>query len=381
LIIICVFDLLFKIVEEVPDAGTKWNGYKFFQLSRSIFDFAKIVELFNEHSVSFVSVTQSFNTSTSSGKLMLNMLLSFAQYERELTGERIRDKFASSLKKGMWMGGCVPLGYEVKERKLLINKEEAKLVKFIYKEFIENESYCNVAHQLNTLGHRTRLRQQKNGKSIGGQMFEPKAIERILKNPYYKGCVVHRENVYKGEHEAIIDEKIWNKVQEIFARHAQQTTRKRSTPISSSPALLSGLIRCATCDCLMKASSSRKNRNTKYFYYTCYNHAKYKTCRAIYKNVPAELLERSVVEEILRILKSPEIIMKINKLAEKQSDVDKADFLQAVKNLNESWEYLHTEEKRKVLKMLIKNIEILDDGIKINLNLDDFDGFLVELAA
>jgi DNA invertase Pin-like site-specific DNA recombinase len=355
--------------------------YKIDRLSRSLFDFSKIVELFDEHSVSFVSVTQSFNTSTSSGKLMLNMLLSFAQYERELTGERIRDKFASSLKKGMWMGGCVPLGYEVKERKLLTNEEEAKIVKFIYKEFIENESYCNVAHQLNTLGHRTRLRQQKNGKTVGGQMFEPKAIERILKNPYYKGCVVHRENVYKGEHEAIIDEKNWDKVQEIFARHAQQTAKRRSTPVSSSPALLSGLIRCATCNCLMKASSSRKNCNTKYYYYTCYNHAKYKTCRAIYKNVPAELLERSVVDEILRILKSPEIIMKINKLAEKQSDVDKADFLQSVKNLNESWEYLHTEEKRKVLKMLIKNIEIMDDGIKINLNLEDFDGFLVELAA
>jgi hypothetical protein len=131
----------------------------------------------------------------------------------------------------------------------------------------------------------------------------------------------------------------------------------------------------------MKPSSSRKNRNTKYFYYTCYNHAKYKTCKAIYKTVSAELLERSVVDEILRILKSPEIIIKINKLAEKQNDVDKADFLQAVKNLNESWEYLHTEEKRKVLKMLIKNIEILDDGIKINLNLEEFDGFLVELAA
>jgi hypothetical protein len=150
---------------------------------------------------------------------------------------------------------------------------------------------------------------------------------------------------------------------------------------SSSPALLSELIRCATCDCFIKSSSSRKNRNTKYFYYTCYNHAKYKTCRAIYKNVPAELLERSVVEEILRILKSPEIVIKINKLAEKQSDVDKADFLQTVKNLNKSWEYLHTEEKRKILKMLIKNVEIMDDGIKINLNLEDFDGFLVEPAA
>jgi hypothetical protein len=146
-------------------------------------------------------------------------------------------------------------------------------------------------------------------------------------------------------------------------------------------ALLTGLIRCASCNYLMKSSSSRKNCNTKYFYYTCYNHAKYKNCKAVYKNVPAEPLERGVVGEILRILKSPEIIMKINKLAEKQTDVDKTEFLNALKNLNESWDYLRIEEKRKILQMLIKSVEIMDEGIKINLNLEGFDGFLVALAS
>jgi hypothetical protein len=205
-----------------------------------------------------------------------------------------------------------------------------------------------------------------------------RAVQRILQNPYYKGCVTHKGNVYPGEHKAIVDEKSWDKVQEIFARHAEG--KKLPRP-SSSSALLSGLIRCASCGCLMNPSSSRKNGNVKYHYYTCYNHLKYRTCKAFYKTVPAEPIERNVVEEILRIIKSPEIVIKINKLAEKQNDVEKAEFLNALKNLNESWEYLYVEEKRKILKTLVKSVNIMDDGIKINLNLEDFDGFLVELAA
>ncbi|GHU20336.1 recombinase RecB [Alphaproteobacteria bacterium] len=352
--------------------------YKIDRLSRSLFDFAKIIDLFDKYNVSFVSVTQSFNTSTSSGKLMLNMLLSFAQYERELTGERIRDKFASSLKKGIWMGGCVPLGYEVKDRKLIINEKEAKIVKFIYEQFLISESYCKVSHLLNQLGYRTKIKKLKTEETVGGQMFEPKSVQRILKNPYYKGCVTHKDNVYPGEHEAIINEEIWNKVQEIFAHHANG---KKEAHTHFSQALLSGLVRCASCNCLMRASSSKKNGKVVYYYYTCYKHTKYKTCKALYKSVPAEPLERNVIEEVLRIVKSPEIVMKINELAEKQNDVEKVDFLNALKNLNESWNYLYLPEKRKILQMLIKSIEVRDDGIKINLNLENFDGFLIELAA
>lgn len=130
--------------------------YKIDRLSRSLFDFSKIVELFEKHNVSFVSVTQSFNTSNSSGKLMLNILLSFAQFERELTGERIRDKFASSLKKGLWMGGNPPLGYDVKDRSLIINEDEKQIIKLIYEKFVETESYFLVTDLLNKCGYRTK---------------------------------------------------------------------------------------------------------------------------------------------------------------------------------------------------------------------------------
>jgi DNA invertase Pin-like site-specific DNA recombinase len=350
--------------------------YKIDRLSRSLFDFSKIIELFEKYSVGFVSVTQAFNTSTSSGKLMLNMLLSFAQYERELTGERIRDKFASSLKKGMWMGGCLPLGYECKDRKLIINQEEAKIIKFIYGKFIETESYCKVCQMLNNAGYRTKIKKLKTGETVGGQMFEPKAVQRILQNPYFNGCVTHKGAVYQGEHKAIIDEEMWNKVQEIFASHSGS---EKVRCVSSNPPLLSGLIKCAACNCLMRADSAKKG-NITYRYYACYNHKKYKSCKAQYKSIPADAFEQNVIDEVLRILKSPEVVMKINKLAERQEDIEKNELFNAIKNLHESWNYLHNHEKRKILALIVKCVDIMDDGIKINLNLDGFDGFLLDLA-
>jgi DNA invertase Pin-like site-specific DNA recombinase len=351
--------------------------YKIDRLSRSLFDFSKIIELFEKHNVSFVSVTQAFNTSTSSGKLMLNMLLSFAQYERELTGERIRDKVASSLKKGMWMGGCLPLGYECKDRKLIINLEEAEIIRFIYSKFIEIESYCLVCKMLNNAGYRTKIKKLKTGETVGGQLFEPKAVQRILQNPYYKGCVTHKGAVYQGEHEAIIDEDTWNRVQEIFASHSSNEKVKYASP---NPALLSGLTRCAACNCLIGADSAKKE-NIIYRYYTCYNHKKYGICKAEHKSIPADMLEQNVIDEVLRILKSPEVTMKINKLAEQQEDIEKAEIFNAVKNLHESWNYLYHAEKRKILALIVKSVDIMDEGIKINLNLEGFDGFLMELAA
>jgi DNA invertase Pin-like site-specific DNA recombinase len=331
--------------------------YKIDRLSRSLFDFSKIIELFEKYSVGFVSVTQAFNTSTSSGKLMLNMLLSFAQYERELTGERIRDKFASSLKKGMWMGGCLPLGYECKDRKLIINQEEAKIIKFIYSKFVENESYCQVCKILNNAGYRTKIKKLKTGETVGGQMFEPKAVQRILQNPYYKGCVTHKGTVYQGEHEAIIDEEMWSRVQEIFASHSNNGKVKYASP---NPALLSGLIRCAVCNCLMGADSAKKG-NITYRYYTCYNHKKYGICKAEHKSIPSDMLEQNVIDEVLRILKSPEVTMKINKLAERQSDFEKSDLFNALKNLHESWNYLYHTEKRKILALIVKNVDAHSD--------------------
>lgn len=292
--------------------------YKIDRLSRSLFDFSKIVALFEKHNVSFVSVTQSFNTSNSSGKLMLNILLSFAQFERELSGERIRDKFAASLKKGLWMGGCVPLGYEVKERNLVINKEEATIIKFIYDKFIETESYFLVTDLLNRAGYRTKVRSLKSGQTTGGGPFQPNAVLHILKNPYYKGCVTHKGQVYPGKHEAIIPEEKWKLIQEIFKKNGNQKNHKYT------PALLTGLIRCGCCDVPMSSTCCVK-KTKRYRYYTCSRQLKYKTCPSEHKSVPAGMVEEQVVNEIVRILRSPEILVHVNKLAEENHEINRKD--------------------------------------------------------
>jgi hypothetical protein len=229
---------------------------------------------------------------------------------------------------------------------------------------------------LNNSGYRTKIKKLKTGETVGGQLFEPKAVQRILKNPYYKGCVTHHGAVYQGEHEAIIDEETWNAAQEIFASHSGSEKMKYASP--NSP-LLSGLIKCATCNCRMRADSAKKG-NITYRYYACYNHKKYKSCKAQYKSIPADAFEQNVIDEVLRILKSPEIVMKINKLAERQEDIEKTELFNAVKNLHESWNYLYHPEKRKILALIVKSVDVLNDGIKINLNLEGFDGFLLDLA-
>lgn len=192
--------------------------YKIDSLSRSLIDFSKIVELFDKHQVTFVAVTQSFNTSSSMGRLMLNVLLSFAQYERELTGERIRDKFVASKKKGMWMGGNPPLGYDICDRKLVINQEEAKLIRHIFSSFLILRSTTNLARELNQQGHRTKRIISKTGKEYGAQLFTKANLRRTLINPVYKGFVAHKDAVYEGEHEGILDPEFFDEVQRVFEK-------------------------------------------------------------------------------------------------------------------------------------------------------------------
>ena len=345
--------------------------YKIDRLSRSLFDFSKIVELFDQHNVSFVAVTQAFNTSTSTGKLMLNILLSFAQFEREVSGERIRDKFAASLKKGIWMGGVLPLGYICKDRKLIIDEKEAKIIRFIYNKFLETESYTEISVLLNNLGYHTRGRGTSEGRK-----FEPKAIRRILKNPYYKGYVKHRDQVYPGEHEAIIDENTWNKVQDIFASKSQPERKERNTATTS---FLKGLVYCGSCNALMKHTCTTK-KGLRYRYYSCTNHLRYKSCTAAQHTLPADVIEQHVVSEIVRILKSPEVIMSLNKLAETQKEITKTELMNAIKNLNEVWDYLYKAEQRKIINMLVKRIIVQNNGIKIDLNLEGFDELILNLA-
>jgi site-specific DNA recombinase len=187
--------------------------YKVDRLSRALSDFAKMVDVFDKHNVSFISVTQAFNTTTSMGRLTLNVLLSFAQFEREVTGERIRDKFAASKKKGMWMGGIPPLGYDIKDRKLIINKKEAEIVKYIF-EYITNRSDERtlpiLLEGLKTKGYKNKSWTSATGNKIIGKDFNLARIYKLINNPVYIGKIAHKGQIYDGEHESIIPQELWN---------------------------------------------------------------------------------------------------------------------------------------------------------------------------
>ena len=203
--------------------------YKIDRLSRSLMDFSKLVEIFDRNGVTFVSVTQSFNTTTSMWRLTLNILLSFAQFEREVIGERIRDKVAASHKRGIWMGGYVPLGYDVQDRKLVVNEAEAASVRRIFERFVELGSATVLARELRRKGFRNKQ----------GTLIDKGYLYRLLKNRVYRGEAVHKGTAYPGEHDAIIDDGLWDRAHAIL----QESPRKRANNSRSrTPALLKGLI-------------------------------------------------------------------------------------------------------------------------------------------
>ncbi|MCW1924268.1 recombinase family protein [Luteolibacter arcticus] len=201
--------------------------YKVDRLSRSLADFAQLMKHFDTHDVSFVSVTQQFNTSSSMGRLTLNVLLSFAQFEREVTGERIRDKIALSKQKGMWMGGTPPLGYDVCDRKLLVNPTEAETVRACFQTYLEKSGLIGSVLELNRLGQTTKAFISRKGRIQQARPWVAKELHRLLTNPIYRGLIRHKGNDYPGEHDAIIASDVWNSVQSKL-RHQQPDFRKSS---------------------------------------------------------------------------------------------------------------------------------------------------------
>ena len=212
--------------------------YKVDRLTRSLADFAKLVELFDKHEVSFVSVTQSFNTTTSMGRLTLNVLLSFAQFEREVTGERIRDKIAASKRKGMWMGGVVPVGYRIEDRALHIVEAHAEIVRSLFQRYLEAGSVVGLKQQLDAAGFCLPVRIDGAGRSTGGGPVSRGHIYKILSNPIYVGRIAHKGQAHEGLHKPIVSQDLWDQVQQNLREHlgAERTKRTRQ----ASEALLAG---------------------------------------------------------------------------------------------------------------------------------------------
>ena len=226
--------------------------YKIDRLSRALMDFSKLVEVFDAHGVTFVSVTQSFNTTTSMGRLTLNILLSFAQFEREVIGERIRDKFAASRARGMWMGGKVPLGYDVRDRKLVVNEAEAATVQRVFEGFVE-------------LGSGTKLTQVLRGEGVTtkrGKPIDKGDIYKLLNSRTYRGEAVHKGTSYPGEHKAIITQDLWDQAHAILQESPRVRANKNR---SQSPALLKGLIFGVDGRAMSPTHTRRRGRLYRYY--------------------------------------------------------------------------------------------------------------------
>ncbi|HZX69737.1 MAG TPA: recombinase family protein, partial [Rhodanobacter sp.] len=236
--------------------------YKVDRLTRSLADFAKLVELFDAHGVSFVSVTQQFNTTSSMGRLTLNVLLSFAQFEREVTGERIRDKIAASKRKGLWMGGVAPIGYVPHERTLMIDEPQADRIREIYRLYLEFGCVRQLKGELDRLGWITPARTTRRADAAGGRPFSRGHLYRILSNPIYTGQIVHKEAVFAGQHPAIVDAERWQAVQDRLGANLQGH-RTRST--ASNPSLLTGLVFDAEGNPLTPTHAKKGARRYRYY--------------------------------------------------------------------------------------------------------------------
>jgi site-specific DNA recombinase len=339
--------------------------YKIDRLSRSLMDFSRLVEVFDRRNVTFVSVTQSFNTTTSMGRLTLNVLLSFAQFEREVIGERIRDKVAASRRKGMWMGGWAPLGYEVRERKLVVNEEDAKLVRSIFQRFLKTGSATILARQLIQEGVRNKY----------GKLIDKGMLYKLLNNPVYIGQAVHKGASYPGEHVAIVDRKVWDKVQAQFRINPR---KRAATARSQTPAILKGLI-FGPGDVAMSPSHTRKNGRL-YRYYVSQTALKRGAADCPIGNVPAAEIENIVIDQICKLLRSPEVIVQTWRSARKSiKGLTEADVRTALLEFDQLWNELFPAEQARIIQLLVERVDIRAGGVDIRLRVDGFTSLVGEL--
>ncbi|WP_176300857.1 recombinase family protein [Burkholderia vietnamiensis] len=334
--------------------------YKIDRLTRSLADFSKMVEVFERHGVSFVSVTQQFNTTTSMGRLMLNVLLSFAQFEREVTGERIRDKIAAAKRKGMWMGGVPPLGYDVEKRLLVVNEAEAAVVRRIFEEMLTIGSPTQIAANLSAEGITTKAWTTQDGQTRSGARIDKKYLHKLLRNRIYLGELSHKGAWYPGVHPAIIDPGLWGKVHEILSQdgHARSVETKIR---SRTDALLRGLLYAPSGE-RMYPTYSRKN-GRKYRYYVSKSEARFGAPGKSYERLPAPEIEAAVVAQIRTVLTSPESIASVVRHIQRNgAQIDEAATVMAMGRLNDVWEQLFPIERHRIANLMIERIDLVHAG-------------------
>ena len=346
--------------------------YKVDRLSRSLTDFARIVEIFERHNVSFVSVTQAFNTTTSMGRLTLNILLSFAQFEREVIGERIRDKFAASRARGMWMGGTPPLGYDVRERKLVVNETEAELLRLIFKRFLRLGSATKLAQELRRAGHRTKSWTTQDGNHRPGKPIDKGAIYKILGNRVYLGEAVHKGTPYPGEHEAIIDRATWDKVHAILA---ENTVARANASRAQTPTLLRGLIFAPGGHAMTPSHTRKTGKLYRYYVATDAIRQGYSECPV--RSVPAAEVEEAVVAQVRHLLCTPEVIART--WAETKNEIPERDVVKAITDLAPLWDELFPAEQARIVRLLVERVDLAPSGLRVKLRAEGLQTLVAEL--
>lgn len=335
--------------------------YKIDRLTRSLMDFSKIVEIFDASCVSFVSVTQQFNTTTSMGRLTLNVLLSFAQFEREVTAERIRDKIAASKKKGMWMGGVVPLGYRVEYRKLVIDETEAQTVRHLFGRYLALKSVRDLVDEVASDGLSTRARQRKDGSVAVTMPFGRGNLYHLLSNPVYVGKIRHKDQVYDGEHEPIVASATFEEAQALLA---SQAPRRRSDSNVTQPHLLSGLLFDEAGEKLRSVHANKQG--VRYRYYVSKQFIDERRKGSEGWRLPAPALESVVEHRLNRILSDQAQLSDWIRQWAEAGEVQSA--MRRAEELRSRWVSDTADAKRSLLQRVVRKITLKPGSLTIELD-------------
>ena len=335
--------------------------YKVDRLTRSLTDFAKLVELFDKYGVSFVSVTQQFNTTSSMGRLTLNVLLSFAQFEREVTAERIRDKIAASKKKGLWMGGVVPLGYDVKDRKLIVNETEANTVRTLFGLYLQHGTVNQVKEKADRLGLATKARKPNNGRREGSVPFTRGHLYKLLENPIYAGYISHKGERYEGEHRAIIDLGDWEKVQ---SRLNENSVGRHHDKNLSTRSLLTGKLIDEAGEPLVPSYAKKGDR--RYRYYISISLKAKRSDKDKGWRLPAIPIEEAVIRAICALLKDERQLIDQLELVGSST----AGLKELLSQANVLWEKFTDDEhpdRQTLLREILGQVRVREKRIVIEL--------------
>jgi len=357
--------------------------YKIDRLTRSLADFSKMVEVFDTHEVSFVSVTQQFNTTTSMGRLMLNVLLSFAQFEREVTGERIRDKIAASKAKGMWMGGIPPLGYDVVDRKLVINEDEACIVRRLFGDYTRSNSLTMLLQHLRDAGVRTKSWKTQDGVERAGKLIDKSNLYKMLNNPIYYGVVRFKGQEYKGEHNAIITQEMWEAAQSKL-KGATRGCRKGQRK-GTQTALLKGLIFTPDGHALTPYGKNKPGTQKQYRYYQSIQDQKVKSRTSGLPMLPADEIESAVMEQVKRILRSSEISVAVLKALRNLNNpvtahLDEFQTSNLMATVERVWDALYPIEQHRIMHLIVQKVVVSPTRLDITFHPSGIANLVIEVA-